>query len=335
MKKIAAITLALFAGFALVFFAFKPAALTSSFDEQAVEEPTSEAVEQPVAQGPRPTQPARSSGSSADASSSSSEDLASTEGSSVEDASATAGGPEAPAKPATWLDHFRKGQALYSKGDYGEACEAFEKAVAENKDNFYLHYMLGLSQWKNGRHERAADQLNRSIERNPAFVKGWVNLARVRRELDNPQEAIALCDKAIEVDKANDDAWNVRGLAYLDTGDRDKAIESFKNAIAANGRNAYALNNLALTYIYEERFEEALIPLEQAVEAAPGTAFIRNNLGIVYENLGRTAEAARQYAAAVDASPGHEKAQASLRRILPMLSLEEEAALAEFYQVER
>jgi hypothetical protein len=51
--------------------------------------------------------------------------------------------------------------------------------------------------------------------------------------------------------------------------------------------------------------------------------------------LGRNSDAARQYAAAVDAPAGHEKAEESLKRILPLLSVEEEARLAEFYQVER
>ena len=153
--------------------------------------------------------------------------------------------------------------------------------------------------------------------------------------LDDPQEAVALCEKALAIDAQCDDAWNVAGLAYLDSGDRDNAVECFTSAITANADNAFALNNLGLTYIYMERFDKALLPLEQAVEIAPGIAFMRNNLGIVYENLGRTAEAAHQYAAAVDTPSGHDKAQANLKRILPMLSVEEEARLAEFYQVDR
>lgn len=326
MKKIVGITLALFAAFAVLFVAFRPAPESTPVEKQAPEEARVISTSQSQAADDRQT----TDGGAAPVAVESSGTAATTKSGEPQ-----AEGAAATAKSLTWLDYFKEGQNAYTNGDYASACDAFERAAAGNDENFYLHYMLGLSQWKDGRHERAAGELNRSLELNPSFVKGWVNLARVRRELGDPQEAIALCDKALAIDAACDDAWNVSGLSYLDAGDRDKAIECFKSAIAANAGNAFAMNNLALTYIYEERYEEALLPLEQAVEIAPEVAFIHNNLGIVYEHLGRNADAARQYAEAVDTPTGHDKAGASLKRILPLLSVEEEARLAEFYQAER
>jgi tetratricopeptide (TPR) repeat protein len=326
MKKIFGITLALFAAFAVVFMAFRPAPESPPAEGRASQQA------QAVAPAPSPV-PDESGGPGGGDAPGLADSRRAPDASSSGEAGASVAA--SPVESLTWLEYFKEGQKYYSERDYASACRAFESAAAENDPNFYLHYMLGLSQWKNGRHERAAGELNRSLELNPSFVKGWVNLARVRRELGDPQEAVALCDKALAIDESSDDAWNVSGLSQLDAGDRAKAVECFKKAIAANPDNAFAMNNLALTYIYEERYEEALLPLEQAVEIAPGVAFIHNNLGVVYEHLGRNADAARQYAAAVDAPAGHAKAEASLKRILPLLSVEEEARLAEFYQVER
>lgn len=322
MKKIFGITLALFAAFTILFVAFRPDTETSTGNEGIAAERI--AVERSGSQ--------ESSGVAEPAGA---DPVAEVTVGSTADTSPRSEDAGVTAESLSWLDHFKEGQGSYSNGDYAEACRAFDGALAKNADNYYLHYMLGMSQWKSDKPERAAESLNRSIELNPSFVNGWVNLARVRRELEDPQEALALCEKALAIDDGCDDAWNVAGLAYLDSGERDKAIECFTSAISANPDNAFALNNLGLTYIYEERFDKALLPLEQAVEIAPGVAFMHNNLGIVYENLGRTEEAAHQYAAAVDTPSGHAKAQANLKRVLPMLSVEEEARLAEFYQLER
>jgi tetratricopeptide (TPR) repeat protein len=339
MKKIFGISLALVAVFALLFFAFRPEPETSAGQTPDSAANQSEALAADVTLDRSGSAASSQTGSVA----------AQTTGADAKATQASAGESQAgSASPAaaraqqtpvatseqslTWLDHFKAGNACYAKGDYSAAAAAFEKAIATEKDNFYLHYMLGLSYWKDGRDERAAESLNTCLELKPDFAKGWVNLARVRRELGDPREAVALCEKALALDEASDDAWNVTGLAYLDMGEREKAREAFNNAVAINGRNAYALNNLALTLIYEERYGDALIPLEQAVELAPDVAFIRNNMGVVYEHLGRTAEAAREYAAAADTPSGYSKAEESLKRILPTLSVEEEAKLAEFYQ---
>jgi tetratricopeptide (TPR) repeat protein len=342
MKKTFAISLALVAAFALVFVAFRPQPETTASRAQDSTARHSKALAADVTLD--------SGGSGAPSRAGSQANPAVTQGAPGETKTASTsasefetGGPSGATERAadtplpssepglTWLDHFKKANAFYEKREYESAAAAFEKALQTKEDNYFLHYMLGLSYWKDGRDERAAESLNTCLELKPDFTKAWVNLARVRRELGDPQEAVALCEKALTLDQANDDAWNVTGLAYLDMGERDKAREAFTDALAINAKNPYALNNLALTFIYEDRYGDALIPLEQAVALAPDVAFIRNNMGVVYEHLGRAAEAAHEYAAAADTPSGHPKAEASLKRILPLLSVEEEAKLAEFY----
>lgn len=327
MKKVFGITLALFAGFAVVFFAFRPAPETEAVQENA---PMTAQVATSTAEHPASVDDDLDEAEALEGNPNSASHLATAE--------ATSPSPDdagTPSETDTWLTYFRSGQRSYSDGDYAEACRAFGLAIELNDDNFYLHYMLGLSYWKDGRTERATEPLNKCLELRPHFIKGWVNLARARRELGDPQEAIALCEKAIALDDTSGDAWNVAGLSHLDLEDMDKAIECFTNAVAENPENAFALNNLGLAYIYQERFEEALPPLEEAAKIAPGVAFIRNNLGVVYERLDRPADAAHQYAAAMDSPSGHSKAELSLKRVLPLLTVDEEAGLAEFYQVER
>jgi len=342
MKKIVGISLALFAAFAIVFVAFRPETETPAGNTQDLPARHAEAQANDA-------ELARGGSDAADDTGSPAANAANTQtrtgageetATSADNETAFSGTPggaaEDPSNKAaqslTWLDHFKEGDALYKEAEYRSAAAAFEKALAANKESFYLQYMLGLAYWKDGRHERAAEHLNACLELKPDHTKAWVNLARVRRELGDPQEAVALCEKALTLNEQSSDAWNVTGLAYLDMGKRDEAIECFKNATTVNGENAYALNNLGLTYIYEQRYGDAVIPLERAVELAPGVAFIHNNLAVAYEQLGRTADAAREYAAAADTPSGHAKAEVSLKRILPLLSVEEEAQLAEFYQ---
>src|SRR5262245_47326118 len=73
-----------------------------------------------------------------------------------------------------------EGVKLYGSGDFEGACTQLEVASAGRPDDAYVHYLLGLSQWKAGHLEESEKSLVRSSEINDRSARTFVNLARVR-----------------------------------------------------------------------------------------------------------------------------------------------------------
>ena len=147
----------------------------------------------------------------------------------------------------------------------------------------------------------------------PDHVKSLVNLARVELELAEPEAALTVIQRAIDLAPENNDARRVLGRVYHDLDRNDEAAGAFLEVLQRQADDAWALNNLALIWIEQEQFERALAPLARAVELAPEAAVIRNNLATALERTGHLGQACEQYALA--GQFGSDRGEASFFRL--------------------
>src|SRR5690606_16692424 len=66
---------------------------------------------------------------------------------------------------------YEEAESAVRKGRYDESVEMFESYVDSNPTNAFGFYMLGLSAWKTGDHDRAEEALVRAVELNGESVK--------------------------------------------------------------------------------------------------------------------------------------------------------------------
>ena len=97
-----------------------------------------------------------------------------------------------------------------------------------------------------GRYDEAIAECNKAIELDPNMAGAYVNRSFAYSKKGEFDKTIADCNKAIELDPNLADAYNNRGIAYYNKGDYDKAARDFKKAIMLNPENAKAYNNLRI-----------------------------------------------------------------------------------------
>lgn len=210
---------------------------------------------------------------------------------------------------------YAEGESAFRRGRYAEAAELFEGVVVAQPGSGQSHYMLGLSAWKSGDHDRAEAALARAVELDGESVKARTNLSRVQLEQGRAADALLHIEPALELAPDSHEVWRVYGNVLSELDRSDDALDAYRQAIVLNGDDAWSMNNYGLVLIRQGRYEEALQPLARAVQLAPASAVFQNNLGVALERSGRPVSARSAFTAAIEADSTYTKAQASLERL--------------------
>ena len=141
------------------------------------------------------------------------------------------------------------GQALYEFGRIQEAAEAFQRAVACDRNNPAFRYNLGLA-------------------------------AYAQRDLATALEQFQGCTA---LDPRNVPAWLFLGATCLHLNKLDEAYRSTRNALDLAPSDPDALCNLAVIACRRGRARDAEAWLNQAMLAAPNNPIVTLNLARLYE----------------------------------------------------
>lgn len=120
------------------------------------------------------------------------------------------------------------------------------------------------------------------------------------------------------------------GLAYLQQGDLDKAVEKLKKALELNSGYTEAYHYLAETYRRQGKAAEANKAYMDALHLAPDDPAIHNNYGVFLCGTGHYTEAEEQFLIAATNPKYHAIAQAYENAGLCMMKLGDQAR-AELY----
>jgi len=134
-------------------------------------------------------------------------------------------------------------------------------------------------------------------------VKQWMNKAI---ELESRKDWAALLDHCLPWTKSQPrlaDAWNALGIAYAETGQTTKAIESFLQAVRINSEYAVAWYNLGNAYGKSGQYAKSIESSQQAIRIDQDYEKAWNNLGAAYGKSGESAKAMECYQQAIRINP--------------------------------
>jgi tetratricopeptide (TPR) repeat protein len=141
------------------------------------------------------------------------------------------------------------GMALYEFGDMKKAEEAFQKAVACDKNNPAFRHNLGLA-------------------------------AYAQRDFATALEQFQGCTA---LDPRNVSAWLFLGATFLNLNKLDEAFRATRNAYDLDPASAEALSNLAVISCRRGRARDAETWLNNALRVAPNNPSVTLNLARLYE----------------------------------------------------
>lgn len=115
--------------------------------------------------------------------------------------------------------------------------------------------------------------------------------------------AIQEFDRAIANKPDDADAYNSRGNAYAAKRELDRAIQDYDSAITLRPNNAFAYKNRGTTYASKDQFDRAIQDLDQAIKIKPDFAGAFNSRGFAYYLKGDYARAVQDYSQAIQLTP--------------------------------
>jgi tetratricopeptide (TPR) repeat protein len=115
--------------------------------------------------------------------------------------------------------------------------------------------------------------------------------------------AIKALSQAIELDRNNLRALDLRRYVYGQLGQLDKAIADLTKAIELDPKLASGWNNRGWAYGNLGQWENALADCTKAIELDPKLVTAWNNRGWIYGNLGQAEKAIADYYKAIDVDP--------------------------------
>jgi protein O-GlcNAc transferase len=215
------------------------------------------------------------------------------------------------------LGIFKRFKPQLAKNPASEDLQAkFERALSLNKEGLFAE---------------ATAVCREIIELAPRHIETLMLLAEITASKDEPEKAIELYDKIIDLRPDLSTAYYKRGNLQIDRSQLEAALEDYDQAIALNPVYANAFCNRGVVMARLNRLDEALDSYQQAIALNPNDALAYFNRGAVLRELKRPQEALTSYNQAIAVKPDY--LQCHFNRSLLLAELKQwDAALASYDQ---
>ena len=175
---------------------------------------------------------------------------------------------------------------LFHDWDWAAAQRGFEKAVALRPQDPVMRLSLGYYHAVLGDPERALTLSAKAAEEDPLSLWVQVAYAMVLYLARLFEDAIAVCEKTIELDRHNSEAYRWGGRAHGLLGRWERAVEWLRQAVTLSGRNAWAICDLASTLAMSGQEDEARVLLAELEDRSAREWIPPMAISLIYANLG-------------------------------------------------
>jgi serine/threonine protein kinase/Flp pilus assembly protein TadD len=167
---------------------------------------------------------------------------------------------------------------------YDEAIRHYTACQATRPRNAYsLH---GIAQALAGKraYAEAVATYSRAIDLKPDYWDAWWHRAEAYLNLGQRDKALADYSHPIDQNPIEAWAWHKRGWAYAyhEPREYDKAIADFNKALKLNPKIAWSWNHRGWVYSQLHQFDNAVVDLNKAIALDPKLASAWSNRGWVY-----------------------------------------------------
>jgi tetratricopeptide (TPR) repeat protein len=163
---------------------------------------------------------------------------------------------------AKYLD---EGTALYYKGDYEKALQAYEKTIELDPDYAGAWYNKGVSLVKLDRHKESLKAFEKVLELDPDNAGAWYNKGVSLVNLGRYKESLKALEKALKLSPESTVALSYKGIALAKLGRYEQALAAYDRVLKLNPDDASAWYNKACAYALSGDKGKALESLSTAI----------------------------------------------------------------------
>ncbi|MCF8278237.1 MAG: tetratricopeptide repeat protein [Flavobacteriales bacterium] len=189
-------------------------------------------------------------------------------------------------------ESFKTGLTQLESKNYAEAIDAFNKAIAGDKENTTYLLKRGEAKYGSGKGILAIQDFNKVIQLDEANSAAYALRSAIYVDMKDYKSAIEDCKKAIELDPKNELAYVRMGDAYFfqQPADYIEAMKSYNYAININEKNKTALHNRGFAKRELKDYYGAIDDFNKAIliDAEYGSAYMNRGVckSLVGDNAG-------------------------------------------------
>jgi len=191
--------------------------------------------------------------------------------------------------PQSAAGHMLLGQAYLAQRSLSMVAEAkaeLQQALDLDPSLLWAHFYLAKVYIDLGRNDKAKEELERGLAMRPNVPHFLSLLGEVNRKLGNPELALELNRKALEVDPAMTPVHYYMALAWMDLKKPDRAIQELESSV----QSQYVVPEMYLTlgslYMQKRRFREAEEVVKKGIALEPWRPEGHLNLAQLYNAQG-------------------------------------------------
>jgi len=227
--------------------------------------------------------------------------------------------------------YFLWGSHAETNEHYGEALEAYQKALICDPNADYVNRKIPILMLKMGDTEKAVSWLQQAIKEQPDAVPLSLFLANLYAQQNKSEEAITLYDKVLALEPDNEDVQLRLTFLYIQQDQYQKAEHILRKLLKKNEEHYFAHFYLARLLKKTKSYENAGDEYEKAI-SLNWSKDLAYEIGHFYTTLNRHEDALRIYTSITEYDPYDERG--SLSRIQPLLELERnDEALADLERI--
>jgi glycosyltransferase involved in cell wall biosynthesis len=180
----------------------------------------------------------------------------------------------------------------------------------------HFQYLKGGGRFIAGKQRLRLEGEMAYIGRFPREPYPYLNVAKTLFGVKRDDEAVKYISRAVKLDPAFHDAYQLWGMIELENGRLASAEKRLRQAIGIDPKSADAWALLGVALVEDGRLGEGKRALQKALRLRPTHLLAHNSLGVLYEDQGMRAEAREAYQTALKLHPRFKPARANLARLL-------------------
>jgi len=194
---------------------------------------------------------------------------------------------------------FQQALTLHQQDQLTQAQVLCEELLRAHPNHFYALNLLGVIALQTKNPQKALELVSKSIEISPQNAASYNNRGNALKELNQFESALASYDKAIAIEPNYAEAYRNRGIALRGLKQLDAAVSSYDKAITIKPDYAEAYYNRGNAQQELNQFESAVTSYNKAITINPDYVEAYNNCGLALQELKRLDVAVASYDKAI------------------------------------